>query len=891
MKKLLTLCMVLAFVATAAFASEAKTEKGPEAGQTVYRNYDQSTVKALPRPVVDEREAMKNELEALRATINEMIIRNEDYSAQKDRANELMGLLFPARGASHLDQGGDACLDAVAVNALPFCDDGTTVGYTNDYAGSCSINGTSGDVVYSYTPTTTVVVTISLLGTSFDSRLYVTDGCPDVGVEVGCNDDNGGTLQSCLENLTLAAGQTYYIVVDGYNGAAGDYTIHISEDGICGTGACPASCADPGPVSDDCGTAIEVAVPSTQYGSTVGLAPATLPFCGTSDGTGGAAWYKVVGNGNTYTASTCEVCSDYDTKIRVYTCGCANLTCVGGNDDSNCSFGGLLSSVSWATDAGAVYYVVVHGYSSYQGNFGLVLSEDGVPSNGDGIDCPCHDEALSAPGTTSGNSTNAGNDCALRSGTDWIVEVSIPYDGEWRFSLCGSSYDSYLYLGTDCCLGDIASADDVCGASPEICVFVPQGLVYATIEGYSSFSYGDWTLLVEPCVPPVGSCCYFVEGADLCTAPVCAEEMTELDCAALGGVWTRDGNCVDNACVWTRPCICDCGQYPNSHSTVAVTPLDYPINEAFPTTCVTINVPVEYHITDLNVCLDLIHTFDGDLDIYLTSPTGTIIELSTDNGSGGDDMLCTEFDDEAIDLVTAGVAPFSGSFIPEGLLSGVDGENALGDWLLCITDDAGGDIGYIIGVCLKFEYDEILPVAFGGFDAVAGNGKITLNWNTLSENNVDHFELSRDGAVVANVAAENNASGASYSYVDNDVTNGVEYNYSLVSVDVNGARQDLATMSATPVGAAVVNAYALHQNYPNPFNPTTNIAFDMVEAGHVTINVYNVMGQKVAELVNGVAEAGRHTVSFDATSLSSGLYLYKMEANGFTAQSKMVLMK
>ncbi|NUO20456.1 T9SS type A sorting domain-containing protein, partial [bacterium] len=175
--------------------------------------------------------------------------------------------------------------------------------------------------------------------------------------------------------------------------------------------------------------------------------------------------------------------------------------------------------------------------------------------------------------------------------------------------------------------------------------------------------------------------------------------------------------------------------------------------------------------------------------------------------------------------------------------------------------------------------------------AVAGNGLVTLNWNTLSETDVDHFELSRNGSVVANVAAMNSATGANYSYTDNGLTNGTTYNYSLVSVDVNGARQALATLSATPSGSAVITEYALHQNYPNPFNPTTNIAFDMVEAGKVSISVFNVMGQKVAEIVNGNMEAGRHVVNFDATGLSSGLYLYKMEANGFTAQAKMVLMK
>jgi subtilisin-like proprotein convertase family protein len=392
--------------------------------------------------------------------------------------------------------------------------------------------------------------------------------------------------------------------------------------------------------------------------------------------------------------------------------------------------------------------------------------------------------------------------------------------------------------------------------------------------------------------PCGGSCCYVVEGEGFCSdQAVCVENVLERDCDLLGGSWNAGLSCAETPCQASVPCVCNCSQYPNSHSTLALDETTYPIVSNTPTTCLTVNVPVEYHITDLNVCIDLVHTFDGDLIVSVQSPLGTVVVLSNHRGGGGDNFFCTEFDDEATLTIGSGTAPFSGSWIPDNALSAFDGENAVGDWLVCVDDQVGGDDGYVIGACLKFEYDEILPVAFGGFDAVAGNGMVTVNWNTLSENNVDHFELSRDGAVVANVAAENNASGASYSYVDNDVTNGVEYNYSLVSVDVNGARQDLATMSATPTGAAVVNAYALHQNYPNPFNPTTNIVFDMVEAGHATISVYNIMGQKVAELVNGAVEAGRHTVTFDATSLSSGLYLYKMEANGFTAQSKMVLMK
>ncbi|MBK8131073.1 MAG: T9SS type A sorting domain-containing protein [bacterium] len=395
------------------------------------------------------------------------------------------------------------------------------------------------------------------------------------------------------------------------------------------------------------------------------------------------------------------------------------------------------------------------------------------------------------------------------------------------------------------------------------------------------------TCAANPC--PVGSCCYTVPGSTICDPKACVDGIYASQCATLGGTWTLNGVCPD-ACPSAVPCVCECSLQQYAHATIAADLTTYPILDNS-TVCLTINVPIEYRITDLNVCLDLVHTFDGDLVVALISPLGVVDTLSNRRGSGGDNYTCTTFDDEAATTIALGVPPYTGSFIPEQPLSVYDGSNAVGNWLLCVSDAANLDQGSVLGACLKFEYDIILSVNFGGFDAVANNSEVVLNWNTLSESNLASFELSRDGSVIANVPAENEATGAVYSFVDANVENGHTYSYSLVAVDNNGGRQELATVESTPAGAAVVTEYALHQNYPNPFNPTTNIAFDMVEAGHVTISVFNIMGQKVAELVNGSMDAGRHVVSFDAAGLSSGLYLYKMEANGFTAQSKMVLMK
>ncbi|MFA6473017.1 MAG: ice-binding family protein [Candidatus Latescibacterota bacterium] len=91
------------------------------------------------------------------------------------------------------------------------------------------------------------------------------------------------------------------------------------------------------------------------------------------------------------------------------------------------------------------------------------------------------------------------------------------------------------------------------------------------------------------------------------------------------------------------------------------------------------------------------------------------------------------------------------------------------------------------------------------------------------------------------------------------------------------------------------NEFSLSQNYPNPFNPSTTIQYSLVKSGRVTLKIYNVVGQEVATLVNGHQEAGRYTLTLNAnvgiTSLSSGVYFYRLEAGSFVSMKRLVFMK
>jgi len=118
---------------------------------------------------------------------------------------------------------------------------------------------------------------------------------------------------------------------------------------------------------------------------------------------------------------------------------------------------------------------------------------------------PCIvDHTLTGAGAVPGSTTTGGNNCSLRPSQDQVIQVTIPCNDTWTFSLCGgSTWDTYLYLGTGCCTSNIAANDDNCGLQSSITSVLTAGTYFVTVEGYGSGSAGTYTLNVSsgaPCI-------------------------------------------------------------------------------------------------------------------------------------------------------------------------------------------------------------------------------------------------------------------------------------------------------------------------------------------------------------------------------------------------------
>ncbi len=194
-----------------------------------------------------------------------------------------------------------------------------------------------------------------------------------------------------------------------------------------------------------------------------------------------------------------------------------------------------------------------------------------------------------------------------------------------------------------------------------------------------------------------------------------------------------------------------------------------------------------------------------------------------------------------------------------------------------------------------------VPVELESFSAKAIDRKVSLSWITATETNNSGFAIERKDEnnsfkQIAFVKGNGTTTGkSSYSYKDENLTPG-NYAYRLRQVDFDGSFK-LSNESLVEINSP--RTYTLDQNYPNPFNPSTTIKFSIPNDEFVSLTIHNILGEKVATLINNKISAGDHEVNFNASNLASGVYVYilSVENDGsnsgqtFLSTKKMILMK
>ncbi|NCS89039.1 MAG: T9SS type A sorting domain-containing protein [Ignavibacteria bacterium] len=194
--------------------------------------------------------------------------------------------------------------------------------------------------------------------------------------------------------------------------------------------------------------------------------------------------------------------------------------------------------------------------------------------------------------------------------------------------------------------------------------------------------------------------------------------------------------------------------------------------------------------------------------------------------------------------------------------------------------------------------DSIVPIELTNFKALISGNEVLLKWETKTELNNLGFEIQRKIAVEEFVTLDFiNGFGTTteirnYSFTDKNLLPG-KYIYRLKQIDFDGTYSySFEVEVEVEVELNIPTKFELYQNYPNPFNPSTTIKFGLPKDSKVVLDVYNIVGQKVTTLINNESkEAGYHQVNFNASSLSSGIYLYKLTTDNFTSIKKFVLMK
>jgi len=230
------------------------------------------------------------------------------------------------------------------------------------------------------------------------------------------------------------------------------------------------------------------------------------------------------------------------------------------------------------------------------------------------------------------------------------------------------------------------------------------------------------------------------------------------------------------------------------------------------------------------------------------------------------------------------------------------GITGISDWYFPFTNSVSSDGLTLVGTAYPsgggpnayvVKLPGYVPVELTSFTANYFGNAVELNWSTSTETNNLGFAVERkttntDWSEIGFVSGNGTTTEPNfYSYSDNSLSSD-KYYYRLKQQDFDGSFE---YSNIIEIDVTTVSEFVLKQNYPNPFNPSTTIEFNIPEQGLVNLSVYNLLGEKVATLVNTQMESGAHKVDFNASVLASGIYLVKMTSGNFSDVIKINLLK
>jgi hypothetical protein len=204
-----------------------------------------------------------------------------------------------------------------------------------------------------------------------------------------------------------------------------------------------------------------------------------------------------------------------------------------------------------------------------------------------------------------------------------------------------------------------------------------------------------------------------------------------------------------------------------------------------------------------------------------------------------------------------------------------------------------------------FSVVEVIPIQLQSFECtIVGGLAVLVEWTTASETNNYGFEIERRSTGDTGYVLLPNSfipgQGTTivpqhYSYIDSTVGIGSWW-YRLRQIDLDGSVHltdpvSVEVVTSLEEGVSLPTNFSLRQNHPNPFNPSTTILYELPERSNVLLKVFNVVGEEIATLVDGVEEAGRRSVEFDAAGVPSGTFVYRLQAGRFVQARKMLLIR